>query len=67
MRPLERGARVIVRGEMGQRLVCRVWDDRGQNVLLCAEADYRRARRTGEQPLAVPFPRRVLVNAHEAR
>jgi hypothetical protein len=66
MQPLEQGERVIVRDKQGRRLVCRVWEDRGRSVLVCAEAEYRRTRRTGERPLAVQFPRRMLVEAHEA-
>jgi hypothetical protein len=61
--PLCRGDIVTVLVYGGERLRRRVWADVGRGVVVCSEAAYQQALRSGELPLVVGFPKEDVQRA----
>jgi hypothetical protein len=51
-----RGDRVVVQGYNGRRAVLRVWEQRGQGIVLSSEAGYFRAIAGDDDAPLVGFP-----------
>lgn len=64
---MERGTEVTVVAYGGIRLQRRVWEDTGAGVLVCAEDDYERAVRLGEEPPAAGFPKQDVFVVDKQR
>jgi urocanate hydratase len=61
MSSYQRGDVVILLAYGGAHLTRRVWEDAGAGVLICSEAGYQEAIRTGQEPNPVGWPREDVL------
>ncbi len=59
---MERGSKITVVGYRGIEMDRRVWDVADPGVLVCAEDEYQKAVRTGQEPPYSGFPIRDVVH-----
>ena len=61
---MERGMSVTVKAFQGELLRRRVWQDKGEVVLLTYEKEYQRALREGDTAEAAGWPRGDIMEVH---